>query len=135
MDGEQVADEARNSIGNYCMTVCKALCCRKGLIYMRDKNEMQAVTGNKQNDLERTKILIAKDDGFVLDVGKQQCPQLTPDFKCAVYKNQNRPMACHHYPLYLYGEQVVAAPGCLAVQNKLLDPYLEKLEKLGYRII
>ena len=43
---------------------------------------MKTVVEKKEEDLSRRKILIQKGDGFSLEVDKEQCPQLTSDFKC-----------------------------------------------------
>lgn len=52
---------------------------------------------------------------------------------CSIHKDEKRPKVCSDYPLFLVKNYIIAADSCPAVNEKLLDKYLDKLEKLGFK--
>ena len=135
MDAFELVNEARSSIGTYCMNECKAQCCRRGFLPLLNKQQMDAVIGRKQNEFIKSKIITKKNNISILDMNKHQCPKLTEDFKCGIYNNKERPQSCADYPLMLANNMLIAASNCPAVQNGLLNKYFSELKKLGVKII
>ncbi|MBI5389454.1 YkgJ family cysteine cluster protein [Candidatus Woesearchaeota archaeon] len=136
MDAETIADEARSSIGWYCMSTCKALCCRKGIIRLQGKQEIAAVTQGKEEELRKERLLEdAGGEAAILHVGKRPCPSLTSDSKCSIYTNPHRPKGCANFPLYFYGNTLWAASFCPAVKTGLMDEHLKRIEELGVKVL
>lgn len=128
---EGIAEMARASIGQFCISVCKAQCCRRGFLTVKD-DEIQTVTKGKALPHRFQPLHFGVS---LLDLRKEPCPALTSDFRCSVYADKKRPKPCANYPLYVHGKQVIAAPDCLAVQQGLLDPFLKQLEDKGCKLI
>ena len=134
MDDDQLLDEARSSIGWFCMSECKALCCRKGSVPLRDTAEVDVVVDGMSQEWKELKLLTKEDNGLhLLHVEKHGCPRLTQDFKCSVY--DKRPQACRDFPLYVLGKKIVAAAWCPAVQKGLFEKHFDELKKRGFSIV
>ena len=111
-------NRARNSLGPYCMTVCKAMCCRRGQLLL------------EQVDASHIDINLLPDErGYVTVSLENACPKLTVDSKCSIY--ENRPKPCREYPLYPKGKLLLVAQSCQGVQTGQID--FSELEK-EYRI-
>jgi len=130
---KDIAQAARDSIGSYCMTVCKSKCCRRGFLSLND-DQVATVIGPDPK-MHEHRLEVIRSGIQLLDIRSQACPALTADNKCSVYGSKLRPKACNDYPLFLHGTMVVVAQDCLAVQNGLLDPYLKDLKGKGARIV
>jgi len=91
MDLEEInliLDQARNSISNYCINDCKALCCRKGKLLLQSENEIKFISQGKENKFLKRKILQKTNDGnFTFNHERVKCPYLTNDFKCSTWKD------------------------------------------------
>ena len=135
-DIHQLADQARNSLGSFCMQVCTAQCCRRGYLSLR-KDEISTVTGNREEQLRKEEQVIDTSDGrtlLQLDHGNGPCPSLCENL-CLIYRHGKRPQVCHDYPLFVFNKTVVVASDCLGVQQGRLDAALKEMEARGYRII
>ena len=117
------------------MTECKALCCRKGKILLTE-NEAKEISDNKVKEYKTAKLMFEKgEDQIVLELEPQACPKLTKDHKCGIFTNKNRPKACSNFPLYIYGDKVMAAGFCPAVKEGLLNKTLDELREAGLIIV
>jgi Fe-S-cluster containining protein len=125
---EKLVLKARNSIGKYCFTECKAYCCRKGYLMLTNKETIMMM--KKSKDV-LTKIERGK---YVLDLGAKGCPSLK-NYKCSIHKNPKRPKACKEFPIFIWDKKTIkVSQRCLAVKNELIYPYLAKLKLMGYKI-
>ena len=132
MDVEKIADKARNEIGGYCNTECKAYCCRKGYLVL-DESQAKLISGNKIEEHEKDGFMKRIKDGKIsLDLGKT-CPCLK-DFKCAIHNNKIRPDACAKFPIFIIGKNVIFSSRCPAVKEGKFYAYEEKFMRMGYNI-
>lgn len=127
---KRLAVKARNSIGQYCMDECRSLCCREGTITITD-NELKLMT--KDRIIIPGSITIATNNDNKLNL-KLGCPSFI-EYKCAIHRNKSRPQMCKDFPLFIYGNNIVVAHDCPAVDAGKLFPYLHKFKKMGFRII
>jgi len=132
MDIQEVAKKARKSISNFCIEECKAYCCRKGFLAISTK-ESDLISNGKTKELEKSGILIKKDEGsYALDLSKS-CSSLK-NFKCVIHANQERPTVCKEFPIFIEGKSIRLAEGCPAVRKKLLYSYEAQFLELGYKL-
>jgi Fe-S-cluster containining protein len=132
-----IAEKARNSISDFCMTQCNAYCCRKGQL-MLQSDEVDAVTQGKREELTRLKLLEKKEDGryFLNFEGEVDgCPSLTDDFKCSIYTDQKRPQTCRDFPIFLKGNEAVFSHRCLAMKEGKFYPYIKQLKAIGCDVV
>ncbi len=133
--GEKIAEEARDSIGDFCRDECKGYCCRKGYLVLT-KEQVPIVTQGRQRKMIKDELLMELDDGrFSMFMGKYDhpCPSLyVKNFRCTIYKD--RPQTCKDFPLFLVGKSIRLSPRCLAVKENKFYPYVAQLLKLGYKM-
>lgn len=134
---ERVANQARNSLSKYCAEECKAYCCRKAYIVLRE-NQVDKVTQNRREELLKKGVLKKLDDGrYSLHLGDRNisCPSLDKNFMCTIHKSKLRAQACRDFPLFMEGNMVKLSPRCLAVKNDKLYPYVRQLLGLGCKLV
>ncbi len=124
MNIPELIDEARDSIGEYCMNTCKAKCCKRGKLAVNDE-QAKFIIKNK-------KIKIEKKLGLTIINLDDVCPALK-DNKCGVY--EKRPQSCRDYPLFLNNNMIFADAKCEAVQKGMFYEFLKKIEKEGVKVI
>ena len=134
MDAQQIADEARSSIGQYCMEECHAYCCRKGYLELT-KKEAAVVMGVLESDVKDTETLKEIEESiYLLDLGNEKvpCPQLNIS-SCRIHKNPCRPQCCKEYPLFFQEDGTIhVSQRCPAVRAGKLYPYIVKLMNIGF---
>ncbi len=131
---ELIADEARNSISNYCINDCHAYCCRKGYLVV-NKEDIDTVAQGKTKELiEKGQLEENKQGKMALFLGATEkgCPSLK-DNMCTIYTDGHRPKVCGDFPLFLEKDHVRESPRCLAVKNNLLYPYVKQITMLGFK--
>ena len=133
----RILNEARNSLSDYCINKCKALCCRKGKLVLLNEKEIEFITqGKKEKFIKRRILQPTKDKNFTFNHERSKCPYLTEDFKCSEWKNPNRPKVCYDYPLFFtQGKYIITAQTCPGVMEGEVDEFLAKLRELGLKII
>lgn len=131
MEAEKIIEEARNSIGTFCMEECKSYCCRKGYLVLTQE-QVSLVSNSMRKELEDTKKLKLIMGKYSLDLSVT-CPSLK-DYKCSIHTHENRPQACKDFPLFIDKKWIKLSPRCLAVKMNKLYPYIHQLLKLGYRL-
>jgi Fe-S-cluster containining protein len=127
---KRLAVKARNSIGQYCMEECSSLCCREGTITITD-NELKLMSRDRIIIPGSITTFIKNQNKLNLKVG---CPSFI-DNKCAIHFNRGRPKMCKDFPLFIYGDKIVVAHDCSAVDAGKLFPYLHKFKKMGFKLI
>ena len=50
MNPETIVKEAKESLTNFCLEECKALCCRKGFLVLKP-DQVELVTQNRKEEL------------------------------------------------------------------------------------
>lgn len=123
-DAEKLAEKARQSIGKFCAEECRAYCCRTGNLTI--SKEESAVFDHQ--------ILTKTDKGFLTNLKSPGCPHLEK-FKCRIYQNPLRPLACREFPLFIRGNTVLLSHRCLAVKTGLFYPYIKQFQANGIRVI
>ncbi|MBU0757883.1 MAG: YkgJ family cysteine cluster protein [Nanoarchaeota archaeon] len=131
MDIESIALKARKSIENVCIDDCKAYCCRKGYITLKE-DELKLVTQGKDEYLLHEKILEKKSDGkYTLSFEALDfCPSLKNTL-CLIHKNPKRPKVCRDYPLFIAKNSIYISPSCLAFKQGKFFAYIKKFRALG----
>jgi Fe-S-cluster containining protein len=134
---DNIANEARSSIGDFCMNICKAKCCQRGFLLLMNQKETQAIVGNNTEKYLNEKILKRSNNNFLwYDLEKKPCKNLIKEKSfCTIHKNQNKPRVCSDYPIFLVKNFVIFSNTCEAVQEGLLDNYKQKFEILGLKVI
>jgi Fe-S-cluster containining protein len=133
MESEKIIEELNKKLIEYCLSKCDAHCCRSGFLSLKGYKELDVVAGKNKRVLEK-KGLLKEDKGvYILDITKNPCPQLDNKNRCRVYST--RPFVCREFPLLINNKFIVAAPGCPAIKDKILESYFNKLEKEGYKLI
>jgi Fe-S-cluster containining protein len=126
MDVEIIAEEARKSIGKYCMEECSSLCCRKGNIDVTDK-EMFLITGHHGS------VACIKTNGKYLLCLENDCPRLK-DHKCMIHSQKGRPDICKEFPVFVRGNNIIFSHDCPAVQSNKMYPFEHRFIKEGFHI-
>jgi len=131
---DELLEEARYSMSDFCMQVCRGMCCRRGFLPLTSQ-EVNIVVPNKQ-ELIKSKVLRPSNDGrFLLALGVFGCPQLQKDSKCRIWNNPNRPACCGEFPVFERSESILFSNRCRAVVEGHLDTYKQKFKELGYKIL
>ena len=128
---ELILDEARKSISNFCIKDCKAYCCRKGHLTLT-KKEADLITQNKTKEFEKQGRIKDNKGTFSLNLANS-CPSLN-DFKCIIHKNQNRPLVCKQFPIFITEKSIRFSKGCTAVTKRLFYPYEKQFLNRGYKL-
>lgn len=134
-EAEHILNEARDSIGNFCINECKAYCCKKGYLVLTRK-QMKATMQDKEEDYRRLGLLTEMTgDMFSLHMGEPgyPCPSLK-DNMCSIHKNPDRCTTCHSFPIWLFGEKIHISNRCFAGKESLFYPYIARLVKLGFKV-
>lgn len=113
-------DVARDSLGNFCMNVCKAQCCQRGRLLL-EKREADAIDPT----------LVADERQYVTVDLSKGCPKLVNN-ACSIYTS--RPKTCRQYPIYDKGKLLLVASDCQGVKEGQLAEHLQTLREAGYRI-
>lgn len=124
--------EARTSITDYCISVCKAQCCKRGMLALDSQEQANVVLQGKLSAAHKTEK--HGKTYYEYDLNKT-CPSFDGKQGCTIYKNKHRPKACHEFPLLQLGTFIVPIEWCPAVQDALFTSYFEKFEQLGYKIL
>lgn len=135
MDINQLADQARQSISDYCINDCKGYCCRKGFLSLNE-DQVKLVVGNHKSKLVNNNHLIeSHDQNFLLDLGNPiNCPSQKNN-KCSIHTNPNRPSACKEFPVFIWTEGIKLSNRCPAVREGKLYPFVRQFVKAGFKII
>ena len=132
----KIINEARNSLGPFCIEKCKSLCCKKGSLILFNNFEIIMIAGEKIEEYTKKRILSMTPSGnFLYDLERAPCRHLGKDFYCKIWKEENRPRVCQDFPLFVKDNYVITGDLCPAIKEGILDVYLEKLKKLGLKIL
>lgn len=119
MNNDVLVDAARDSLGPFCSSTCKAKCCKKGYLPVSAQESLLFET-----DLyDKTQSRVTLTPG---------CSHLKKD-SCTIYAR--RPKACREFPVYLKGKTILIASWCEGYKAGKLDTYLKKFEEEGLKVI
>lgn len=128
MDVEDVANEARVAISDYCINECHAYCCRKGFLILNEEEARLTVGKNNFNLLKKT-----NDGNFSLNLSGG-CPSLKEN-KCLIHKNEKRSSTCKNFPIFIYKDKTIQiSDRCPAKKEGLFYPFIYQFIKLGYQV-
>lgn len=130
----EIAKDARASLGSYCINTCKAQCCKRGYLLVK-QDELDSLTDKKEEEYRKDEIVKDFGEKFLFKLDGKGCPKLSSDNLCTIHKNPNRPVLCNDYPLFLTRKYAVVASDCPGANEGLLNDYLKDLEGKGYKII
>ena len=151
-----ITNKAQNAISNFCIHDCKAYCCRKGYLKLKD-SEVDTVTQNRKDKLIKKEILkklepnseeVKKGYSYSLFMGtpNQPCPSLDQNtFKCKIHTSTNRSNTCSAFPIFLHKEKsnennetkilIHFSRRCLAVKEGKLYPFEKVFLDAGINIV
>jgi Fe-S-cluster containining protein len=132
----RIANQARNSIGNYCINECKSFCCRNGYLVIRENSINLVTQGKKDEFIKKGNLKPLKDGKYSLLLGdhKEPCPSLDiKTFCCKIHKSKLRPKPCREFPMFIEEDIIKLSPRCPAIRENKLYPYIKKLMKLGLK--
>jgi len=115
-EAEQIIQVARKAISAYCLSSCKAECCkRKSLRLDASESDLFGGVGECRIKLD-------------------PCPNLKDD-RCSIYIK--RPAACVLFPVRLAQlgkREVVTVSQCNAIEHGVIASHLDRLKNLDYEI-
>ena len=135
MDVNRIANRARKSISTFCIEECKAYCCRKGHLVVKE-NEINKVTQDRKNELiaeGKLKPIIGGKYSLYIGDEDNACPSLKGN-KCLIHKSRLRPKTCGDFPIYIVDKTVMISGSCTAARAGMFYPYIKKFMKLGYKV-
>lgn len=118
-------DDARLSIGDFCMNECNAYCCKKATLPLT-KEEAYTL----KPLIPKNKII--KDDTYHLDL-LDGCPFLKESM-CTIHKEQIKPQICTTYPIFETENQIKFSTACPAVQQNKFYGIIKQLLQSGYTL-
>jgi hypothetical protein len=134
---EKLADEARNSLSNYCHEECHAYCCRKGYLVL-EPFQVDTVTQGKKDEMIKKGSLKKLENGkYSMYMGHYEapCPSLNENFQCKIHKSDKRNKACADFPVFLGEGLIKLSPRCPAVKAQMLYPYEKQILMRGYKLV
>ncbi|MDA3836462.1 MAG: YkgJ family cysteine cluster protein [Nanoarchaeota archaeon] len=136
IQAEKIADNARNSISNYCMEECSAYCCRKGYLIL-SKKEMQLLVKDKEIQLTKEEFIRPLIDGkYSVSLGNSSgsCPSLI-NSKCTLHKDPKRPLVCKEFPIFITENVVRISDRCPAKKVNKFYSHIRELIDLDYEVV
>lgn len=130
-----IADEARSSLSNYCITICGAKCCKFGKLLLQNDDEVKTICGKENiSNYSNEKIIEKTQNNFVTyDLEKKPCQHLKESDLCSIHKSKSKPQICNDYPLFLTKKYIIASKQCPAVVEGELDKHIQKIKDLGFQ--
>ena len=124
-----IADEARTSLSNYCITICGAKCCKHGKLLLQNDNEVKTICGEENiAEYSNEGIIEKTQNNFIIyDLEKKPCQHLKESVLCSIHKSKSKLQICNDYPLFLTKKYVIASKQCLAVIRGGLNKYIEEI--------
>lgn len=121
-------DDARKSIGEFCMNECNAYCCRKGYLVLSEREVKLMI-----KDFSHPGLKKLEDGTYSFDL-KTGCPQLSGS-KCLVHKDPGRSPTCSKFPIFLReNKKVHFSSRCPAVKGNKFYGVIAELIQDGYKI-
>lgn len=137
---ERIAEDARNSLGNFCFEECGAYCCRKGYLLLTASQVklFSEKAGKELGEIRQLKKI--NDDKFSMYMGEKDkpCPNLDlKELKCRIHKHPNKPSACSDFPIFVDHEtrSVKLSSRCLAVRKNMFYGHEKEIVMKKYRIV
>lgn len=132
---DEIANEARNSISNYCISICKAKCCKHGKLLLQTNDEVESICGKENiTQMAEDGIIEKTQHNFVTyNLEQKSCRHLKESVFCSIHKSSKKPQICNDYPLFLTKQYVIASPQCPAVESGEIDEFISKIKKLGFK--
>ncbi len=131
---EEIADKARNALGDFCVNECGGYCCRKGYLLLSN-SEVDIVVKDRSGFLEKGYLKEIGGGKFSLFLGNPDgCPNLDGS-KCLIHDNPKRPLACREFPIFLSGDMLRVSKRCFGAGNNALYPFIRELVAMGYRVV
>ncbi|HKL23376.1 MAG TPA: YkgJ family cysteine cluster protein [Candidatus Nanoarchaeia archaeon] len=136
-EAERIANQARRAISDFCINECRAYCCRKGYIMVRE-NQLKQISTDEQRKILKKEEKIKEfpfSGKFQIDFTNSLggCPALKNN-KCKIHKNPIRPRVCHEFPIFVFVDHIKISSKCPAYKNNKLYPFIKKFKELGYKI-
>lgn len=122
-----IVNECRNEIALYCLSDCKAKCCKKGKLLLSIK-EADYVIGNSA----KFKKFLRPDSMVELDL-TEGCPSLNAENKCIIHDSS--PLMCREFPVFKRCKTIILAEFCPAVNEPFFNKWEQDFIKKGLKIV
>jgi hypothetical protein len=133
----KLANEARESISDFCINECHAFCCRDGFIKLKP-DEVELYCGDQKDLLIKEGSLKEMWNGKYLFEFKNSCkgcPQLSKDFKCKIHSNSGRSNTCKDFPIFILGKQIKISNRCPAKAEGKFFKFEKEAIAEGFEIV
>lgn len=131
-----LAKQARESMGDYCITTCGAKCCKRGFLLLINDKEVKAIVGDKTKEYLKKEILIPGNSGYFYDSEKKNCKNLDQKtYLCSIHLDTSRPLVCRDYPIFILKNKVMFGKTCPYVIEGKFNNVIEEFKELGYDIL
>lgn len=132
---DRIVNEARASLGHFCLEECKGYCCRKGYLALDNSNVDLVSQGHKEEYLKTRLLKLMSPGKYSISI-VHDCPCLDHEtILCRIYADKRRPKVCAEFPVLMHESTIIFSSRCLAVRENKLFGYMKELEMLGCRII
>ena len=133
---EKLANEARDSVGDFCANECHSFCCRKGYLPVSEE-EANLICGKNKEKFILNGIFEEKWNGkFFLNFENNPdgCPALK-DFKCLIHSEDKRPQTCKDFPIFILNKKIKISDRCPAKKEGKFFKFEKDVKKLGYEFV
>jgi Fe-S-cluster containining protein len=128
---QRILKEARESLSDYCINVCKAFCCRTGYIKTREEKARFIAGERFEKMFKMKKIEKSKDGSYVIHLREGGCPRL--DKKtcfCTIHTHELKPITCEIFPINVKGDYFFISQRCPAIRESKLYLFTAQLAQL-----
>ena len=132
---EQILDESRNGISQYCIDECHSYCCRKGYLVLSPEEMEVTMQDQKEKYLKKSLLKLMPDGNWSLFMGDKDysCPSLKGNM-CMIHKNPLRSDTCRVFPISIVDGVINQSRRCPARWNRKLYPYVAQLVNMGFKL-
>ena len=132
----EIADEARESISDFCINECHSYCCRKGyLIVSSDLANLMSGEYKERLILEKTlRELIDGKFSINFENSLGVCPSLK-DSRCLIHDNKERSLTCMDFPIFILGKKIKISNRCPAKKQNKFFKFEHEARQLGFEFV
>lgn len=133
---QKLAQNARDSLSEFCINECYAFCCKKGYLPINSE-EVKLIVGDKKEFLEKEGSLKEMINGkyfLTLNSSLDSCPQLKNNM-CLIHNHEKRPDTCKEFPIFLSGKKIKISSRCPAKKENKFFKFEKEAKELGYEVV
>jgi Fe-S-cluster containining protein len=130
---DQILEQARNGISQFCIEECRAYCCRKGYLVLTPKQAKATMQGREEEYRSLSLLKDMTNGNISLYMGDKDhpCPSLK-DNRCMIHKHPDRSDTCRIFPIHIKDNIIHVSKRCLAAKANMFYPYIARLAMMGF---